>query len=126
MGQTTYYHLAFFDFGDQLDTAINVQKEIDRFVVIDTLRATTTLSTLQNSGVEKIYVVKNKEAALELKQNLSIDCLLVGEEGGHKIEGFDFGNSPSALAGKDLSSRHVIFTSSNARHETWLNLPEAF
>ena len=35
MGQTRYFSLAFFDFGDQLDTAINVQKEIDRFVVID-------------------------------------------------------------------------------------------
>ncbi len=35
MGQTRYYGLAFFDFGDQLDTSINVQKEIDRFVVID-------------------------------------------------------------------------------------------
>ena len=35
MGQTRYYGLAFFDFGDQLDTAISVQKEIDRFVVID-------------------------------------------------------------------------------------------
>jgi len=35
MGQTRYYNLAFFDFGDRLDTRINVQKEIDRFVVID-------------------------------------------------------------------------------------------
>lgn len=35
MGQTRYYGLAYFDFGDQLNTAINVQKEIDRFVVID-------------------------------------------------------------------------------------------
>ncbi len=35
MGQTKYYDLAFFDFGDNLTTPINVQKEIDRFVVID-------------------------------------------------------------------------------------------
>ena len=35
MGQTKYYDLAFFDFGDKLTSAINVQKEIDRFVVID-------------------------------------------------------------------------------------------
>jgi hypothetical protein len=35
MGQTRYYSLSFFDFGDQLDSAINVQKEIDRFVVVD-------------------------------------------------------------------------------------------
>ncbi len=35
MGQTRYFSLAFFDFGDRLNTSINVQKEIDRFVVID-------------------------------------------------------------------------------------------
>ena len=35
MGQTRYYDLSFFDFGDQLDSTINVQKEIDRFVVVD-------------------------------------------------------------------------------------------
>jgi hypothetical protein len=35
MGQTTYFHMAFFDFGDRLDTRINVDKEIDRFVLID-------------------------------------------------------------------------------------------
>ena len=35
MGQTKNYGLSFFDFGDRLNSAINVQKEIDRFVVID-------------------------------------------------------------------------------------------
>ena len=35
MGQTKYYNMSYFDFGDQLNTGINVQKEIDRFVLID-------------------------------------------------------------------------------------------
>ncbi len=35
MGLTKYYHLAFFDFGDDLTTDLNVRKEVDRFVVID-------------------------------------------------------------------------------------------
>ena len=35
MGTTRYYNMAFFDFGDQLDTTLNVQKETDRFVLID-------------------------------------------------------------------------------------------
>lgn len=34
-GNTTFYHLAFFDFGDRLDSQINVQREIDRFATID-------------------------------------------------------------------------------------------
>jgi hypothetical protein len=35
MGQTRYYSLAYFDFGDQLDSPLNIQKEVDRFVMID-------------------------------------------------------------------------------------------
>ena len=35
MGTTRYYNMAFFDFGDQLDTTLNVQKETDRFILID-------------------------------------------------------------------------------------------
>jgi len=34
-GNTPWYHLAFFDFGDRLDAQINVQREVDRFISID-------------------------------------------------------------------------------------------
>jgi len=34
-GFTQYYNLAYFDFGDELDTTINAQLEADRFVTID-------------------------------------------------------------------------------------------
>lgn len=34
-GTTPYLRLSYFDFGDQLDTPINAQREIDRFVLID-------------------------------------------------------------------------------------------
>lgn len=34
-GATDFYGLAFFDFGDELDAPLNVQREIERFVVID-------------------------------------------------------------------------------------------
>ena len=35
MGQTRWFGLSFFDFGEKLNSPLNVQKEIDRFVVID-------------------------------------------------------------------------------------------
>ena len=35
MGLTTYFGLAFFDFGDELDAVINIRKEADRFLMID-------------------------------------------------------------------------------------------
>jgi hypothetical protein len=34
-GFTNFYHIAFFDFGDDLSAPVNVQLEIDRFVFID-------------------------------------------------------------------------------------------
>lgn len=34
-GSTPYYGLAFFDFSDELDAPLNVQKEISRFMVVD-------------------------------------------------------------------------------------------
>jgi len=34
-GNTPYFHLAFFDFGDRLDAQINVQREVDRFISVD-------------------------------------------------------------------------------------------
>jgi len=34
-GNTTFFHLAYFDYKDPLDSAINVQKEIHRFSFID-------------------------------------------------------------------------------------------
>jgi len=83
------------------------------FIIIDTLRATTTLSALKESNATRFYIVNNKENARTLKQMVYPDCILVGEERGIKVEGFDFGNSPTALIDQDLSSKHVIFTSSN-------------
>ena len=34
-GSTTFYRMAYFDFGDKLDTAINAHKEIRRFTFLD-------------------------------------------------------------------------------------------
>ncbi|KKK90763.1 hypothetical protein LCGC14_2719740, partial [marine sediment metagenome] len=35
MGTTRYFDLAYFDFGDQINSPVSIQKEINRFVVID-------------------------------------------------------------------------------------------
>lgn len=87
--------------------------EEDIFLVIDTFRATSTLAVLAESGVENIFIVKNQEEARILQKQLCPDCLLIGEEKGLKIKGFDYGNSPSILYEKNLANRNVVFTSSN-------------
>jgi len=57
MGQTKYYNLSFFDFGDNLRTPINVQKEIDRFVVID--RQLYGMYRIFGNGVINGFTVKD-------------------------------------------------------------------
>ncbi|MHA1218511.1 MAG: 2-phosphosulfolactate phosphatase [Candidatus Heimdallarchaeaceae archaeon] len=85
----------------------------DIFLVIDTFRATSTLAVLAESGVENIFIVKNQEEARILQKQLCPGCLLIGEEKGLKIKGFDYGNSPSILYKKNLENKSVVFTSSN-------------
>src|SRR5262249_8681441 len=47
------------------------------------------------------------EEALALRARFP-GALAMGEVGGYPIDGFDFGNSPSALLGQNLSGRRVI------------------
>lgn len=76
-------------------------------VVIDVLRAFTTAAFLFAAGVEEITLVSTVEEALALKR-AQPDLLLVGEVGGLPIDGFDFGNSPSAFVGMDLRGRRFV------------------
>ncbi|MHA2357871.1 MAG: 2-phosphosulfolactate phosphatase [Candidatus Heimdallarchaeaceae archaeon] len=83
------------------------------FIIVDTFRATTSLVTLKQSGARRIYVVQNKEDAIEIKNNFSPDCLLIGEEGGLMPSGFDYGNTPSIFQGLDFKDKEIVFTSTS-------------
>jgi 2-phosphosulfolactate phosphatase len=85
----------------------------DIFIVVDTFRATTSLLTLKNAGVKKIYVVQNEEEAKELHSKKLPRTLLVGEKGGLKINGFDYGNTPSVFYDSNFKKKEIIFTSTS-------------
>jgi 2-phosphosulfolactate phosphatase len=85
----------------------------DIFIVVDTFRATTSLLTLKNAGVKKIYVVQNEDEAKELHSKKFPRSLLVGEKGGLKIDGFDYGNTPSVFYDSDFKRKEIIFTSTS-------------
>jgi 2-phosphosulfolactate phosphatase len=63
-------------------------------VVIDVLRASSTIITAFINGIESIIPVKNLKEALDYKQK---DYLLIGEKNGVKLENFHIGNSPIML-----------------------------
>jgi 2-phosphosulfolactate phosphatase len=76
-------------------------------VAIDVIRAFTTAAFAFAAGAREIVLVGTVEEALALRVRFS-GSLVMGEVGGLKAEGFDFGNSPGDLIGQDLSGRRMI------------------
>jgi 2-phosphosulfolactate phosphatase len=76
-------------------------------VVIDVCRAFTTAAFAFAAGAQEVLLVSAVEEAFTLREGLP-DALIMGEVGGLPVEGFDFGNSPSALIGADLTGRRLI------------------
>lgn len=80
-------------------------------VIIDIFRAGTVAAFLLDKGIVSIIPVSTKEEAFRVKrQNPAV--LLVGEEEGLKIPGFDMGNSPHEISfSKHLSGKTAIHRS---------------
>lgn len=81
------------------------------YIVIDALRATTTIAALFHDGLRTLRVVADVDAARELRSQPG--TLLFGEEGGLRPDGFDYGNSPAEAASLDVDSRDAVLVTSN-------------
>ena len=81
-------------------------------LVIDTLRATSTIATIFGRGAEKIMISQSKNEAFRLKEEFK-DYILCGEEKGIKIEGFDYDNSPFTISMLDLKGKSAILKTTN-------------
>lgn len=80
-------------------------------VIIDVFRAMTVEAFLMSRGTEKLFPVGDVQIAWNYKASHP-DAVLCGERGGAIIEGFDFGNSPSAVEYMDFTGKTVIHTTS--------------
>jgi 2-phosphosulfolactate phosphatase len=76
-------------------------------VVIDVFRAFTTAAYVMANGAEKILPVGRVEEALELRRQ-NPGWLVMGEVHGHKVPGFDYGNSPDEVNQVDFTGKTVI------------------
>lgn len=79
-------------------------------VVIDILRATSTIVTILNNGASSVIPVKEEEDALIYQ---SQGYLVGGERGGETIPGFDFGNSPFQYSSELVNNKDVVLTTTN-------------
>ena len=82
-------------------------------VMVDLLRASTTITTLLEVGVDEIIVAANPEDAFAIAGPDRERYVICGEVGGRTPPGFDHGNSPTELSSVDLKGRKVILTTSN-------------
>ena len=80
-------------------------------VMIDVLRASSTICTALDNGAEAVVPLLDPEEAL--RRAASEGGLSGGERGGEPIEGFDFGNSPSSYGPAAVRGRTVFFTTTN-------------
>lgn len=80
-------------------------------VIIDVFRAFSLECYLHAMGASQIRPVGSTQDALAYRDRLP-GCVLFGERGGIRCEGFDFGNSPSSVKPEDIAGKVVIHTTS--------------
>jgi 2-phosphosulfolactate phosphatase len=85
-----------------------------RVVVIDVLRASSTiLEALMNGAPFVVPVASPEHAFTAKKQYAEKDVLLCGERQGIKVAGFDMGNSPTEFTREKINGRIIIMSSTN-------------
>ena len=85
-------------------------------VVIDVLRASTTIVTALAHGARGVRTERTPDAARAAAALAGRDaghCLLGGERGGLPIEGFDLGNSPREYTRDRVAGRRIVTTTTN-------------
>ena len=83
-------------------------------IVIDVLRASTTIVTALNNGAREIIPVGSIESAVKVSGNLFGDVVLRGgERNGKIITGFNLGNSPSEYTEEAVKGKSIIFCTTN-------------
>ena len=82
----------------------------DVSIMVDALRASTTITLALNS-FKRIIPCFTPEEAIALKEKTG--GMLAGERNGKRLEGFDIGNSPSAIKDLKTSEDTLILTTSN-------------
>jgi 2-phosphosulfolactate phosphatase len=80
-------------------------------IVVDVLRATSTIAQALATGYERVYCCGEIDEALALKERLE-DAILGGERNAVRVEGFDVGASPREFLGEPRA-KAVVFSTTN-------------
>jgi 2-phosphosulfolactate phosphatase len=82
-------------------------------VVLDVLRATTTILTALANGAARVIPCGDIERARQAAALCGETALTGGERGGVAIPGFDLDNSPASYAAERVRAKTVVLTTTN-------------
>lgn len=82
----------------------------DVSIMVDALRASTTITVALDHFKEVIPAFSPEEARKLAKENNSV---LAGERKGQKLDGFDLGNSPCQIKDFNTDKESIVLTTSN-------------
>lgn len=82
-------------------------------VVIDVLRATTTIIHALAAGATQVVPCLEVEEARRVATEIGSKAVLGGERAGGRIGGFELGNSPAEYTSATVGGKTLVFTSTN-------------
>jgi 2-phosphosulfolactate phosphatase len=83
-------------------------------VIIDVLRASSTMVTALQNGAKGIIAVEDMDDASKISHNLDAQSFLMsGEKNGVTIEGYDLGNSPLEHTEEVVKGKTIILNTTN-------------
>ena len=107
--QVSYFHVA-----SDVPETVGTADGPDAAVVIDVLRATTTIAWALHNGAEAVQAFADlDQLRAEADAWPAERRLLLGERGGSKISGFDLGNSPVAVTTEVVQGKRLFMSTTN-------------
>lgn len=98
-------------------TSVGLDKETvedKTVVVIDVLRASTSICAALKAGAKGVIPTKGQGEAVEMWTKIGNNlAVLAGERGGKKIDDFQLGNSPAEFNVDSVGGKFVVMTTTN-------------
>ncbi len=82
------------------------------YIVVDVIRATTTLAVMFERGARRVFVAPDVETARRMRASQP-QAIIAGEVNAVAPLDFDHGNSPDEWGGLDVAGREILFSSTN-------------
>ena len=106
--------VSYFQVAADVPDAIGTPDGPAAAVVLDVLRATTTIAWALHNGAEAVQAFADLDQLRLQSQNWPEQSrLLLGERGGRMLEGFDLGNSPVAVTPEVVQGKRLFMSTTN-------------